>query len=145
MLLWKGHQSMSQAALFWILTTKQVSALGQLSDHFKVYFLNCKMGHGSSTTCLKLHFHYKQWPFPFIFYYVWCYFSSVLVFSYLLFPFFILFPFFVTEINVGKLQIWHMCYLLWFSWFLFSFHPFPLLFLCPPILPPSPLLAVNGG
>lgn len=32
------------------------------------------------------------------------------------------------EINVGKLQIWHMCYLLWFSWSLFSFHPFPRLF-----------------
>lgn len=60
MLLWKGHQSMSQEALFFILTAKQVHTLGQLSDHFKVCFLNYKMGHGSRTTSLKLHFHCEQ-------------------------------------------------------------------------------------
>lgn len=60
MLLWKEHQNTSQEALFLVLTTKQLSALGQLSDHFKVFFLNCKMGHGSRTTSLKLQVHCEQ-------------------------------------------------------------------------------------
>lgn len=36
-MLWRGHQSMSQEALFLILTTNQLSAHGQLSDHYKMF------------------------------------------------------------------------------------------------------------
>ena len=80
-------RSMNQETSFLTLTTNQLGDLAQLSDHFTVCVLNCKMWHSSRTTP-ELQFHWEQLCVPSMFYYMCCYFCSSLLLSWIFsFPF----------------------------------------------------------